>query len=330
MKKFVVAIDPFSKPSVPTLRAMKTIRSLASQSHAKLQSVAVVSPELLDWPRDFTEPVAELVDKAAVELIRKRQKQLKVKFDESPETIMQVFRSTRGTMQAVRNFANASNADVIAVLTNVKTNQSAFGFVSSLVSTSNTPVLAVNAKGPVVSKVKIIVFASDYSDDCKKAYIKTLDFAKEWGARIIVVSKLYTSFEYSSVASTLFTPAMLAYEPMLAQEEAAAEREAQQWQKIADLKQVKVDFEFTRKSGTVTDNILRIAKLKKADLIVVVAQTGKYASIILGSITRQLLAKSKTPVLVMRDAEENILRQVDSSNSAGSSKPSERLAPPLL
>lgn len=332
MNKFVVALDPFSKPTPGTIRAMKTIRSVASQAGAKLQSVAVISPELISWPRDFDSPVAEAVNKAAEKLICKKQRQLKIRFDEAPETVLQVFRSTKSTMNAVRNFADSTRADVIAVVANVKTKQSAFGFISSLVSTSHKPVLAVNAKGPAISKVKTIVFASDYSDDCKKAFIKTLEFAKAWGARIVVVSKLYSEVEYTSIASSLYSPALMSCEPLMAQEETRAERESLKWQNIADLRNVRVDFQFTRRHGSVSWNVLRIAKAERADIIVVVAQTGKYASLILGSITRQLLAKSKTPILVMRDIEENVFspKPNSSTTSQDSAQIDEKLASTLL
>ncbi len=302
MSKVLVAIDPFTKADGNAKRALQTIRAFANRLESKLQSVAVVSPDQLMLPLDFEKNLAEEFLQAALDNLEEKQKKLAVHFDDEPEVAVQPYRSQKRSIEAVTNIADELGADFLAVLTHVKKRRTfnLFGFVESLLSVSRTPVLAVSTECPLVTKINRLIFASDFSLQCKQAFIDTLDLAKTMGAKIIVVHKAVEFEGYAALASGMISPLIQAYEPLLEAEQQKTQRSVNEWTRLAALQSVEAEFVISRRSGMTGDIILQTAKAKKAQLIVVVSQTGKYESLVLGSVTRRLLQKAKVPVLVMR------------------------------
>lgn len=301
MSKLLVAIDPFTKVDANLRRAMQSVRAIANQLDARLQAVGVVSPDQLKLPIDFEKNIADEFVSSAQKSIVKKQNDLKVHFDLEPEVAVQPYRSSKRTIQAVDQAARDSKADIVAVITHPKTksHRSLFGFVGSLINLSSKPVLAVNAEAKPAAKIQQILFATDYNNQSKPAFLRTLDLAKTLGAKMIVVHKSFDITEYAALASGL-APLVEAYEPIMLAEEERVQRTSDEWKKSAESKGVEVEFVVTRRSGTVTDVVLKMAQRRKCELIVCVAETGKYEALFVGSTTRALLKNSKTPVLVIR------------------------------
>lgn len=304
MSKVLVALDPFTRADSKAKRAMRTLRSFSDQLNAKLQTVAVVSPDQLKLPVDFEKNLADELLSSAKKNINKKQAAMSVTFDDEPEVAVQPYRSTKSSIQAITKTADDVEADFIAVLTHVKkrtSNRALFGFVESLISVSNKPVIAINGQGSEIKKIRTIAFASDFSSQCKTAFIQTLELARSLDARVVVIHKSVKFEDYAALASGVASPIIQAYEPILLAEEEQVARATAEWTNLAELQNVPIEFIVTRRSGRVGEIVTKVAASKKADLIVVVSQSGKYESLIIGSVTRAVLQTAKVPVLVIRE-----------------------------
>lgn len=92
----------------------------------------------------------------------------------------------------------------------------------------------------------------------------------------------------------------MAVQKYLNEEHELLKKKAKQWATKAKAMGVSTDFTLLTGTLAIASAILESAEKEKADLIVLTEKTGPWASLVLGSVTRDVLSKSQQPVLVYR------------------------------
>ena len=138
---------------------------------------------------------------------------------------------------------------------------------------------------------KNIVYATDGSDHARQAMVYARDLAKSNNATLFVVhaypsiSDLLGYKEYDAIASRRIAHA----------QEIVG-------QVIRELKDAGIDLEQEVLEGPTAEAILRVADIRKADLIIVGARgRGSFKGLLLGSVSQKVIQHAPCPVLVVRN-----------------------------
>lgn len=163
-------------------------------------------------------------------------------------------------------------------------------FAETLLYRSEVPVLLVGPSAKIQEKVKKIVWADDLSSKSQKAFEKMLSFARELGAEVILYHGAQPIYEFSLAPSD---PAVKKYRGKVDKELQKREALAKKWGVSL---RVELDSSFSDIAGAT----LKLARTKKAELVVTQAKSGVLGTVLLGSVTRQILRDSELPVLVIK------------------------------
>ncbi len=143
-------------------------------------------------------------------------------------------------------------------------------------------------------EIKSILFPTDFSEGSLYALPYAVDMAKTHSAKLYMIHILYDI----ASASGLSVP-HTSLDQMYKELEASAKKELQNfgWQKREELK----DVEFTVVRGLPYDEILKFAKEKSVDLIVI-GTHGKTGidRVIFGSTAQRVVRHAQCPVLTVK------------------------------
>ena len=136
-----------------------------------------------------------------------------------------------------------------------------------------------------------IVFATDGSEYSRKAQRYACELARQYGATLYVVnvypntSELLGYKEYDLLASRRISLSQELLDKV-----------------IQELSQEGVKTEREVLEGPTTEAILRVAEVRKAELIILGARgLGSLKGLLLGSVTHKVIQHARCPVLVVRD-----------------------------
>ena len=147
----------------------------------------------------------------------------------------------------------------------------------------------------MLKPTKILV-PTDFSEFSDRALRQALDIAKQYGSKVYVLhvlhEEIYYVNEFSSVAGAL----QKIEDRKLA---AAKENLEKQLDNFPQAKEVQIETNFRK--GISYDEILKEAKEKEIDLIVI-ASLGRsgIAKYLIGSVARNVLKGAKCPVLLTK------------------------------
>ncbi len=136
-----------------------------------------------------------------------------------------------------------------------------------------------------------IVFATDGSENSRKAQQYACELAKQYGAILYVVNVYPTTSD------------LLGYKEydMLVSRRIALSRELLD-KVIQELSADGVKTEHEVLEGPTAEAILRVAQVRNAELIILGARgRGSLTGLLLGSVTHKVIQHAKCPVLVVRD-----------------------------
>jgi nucleotide-binding universal stress UspA family protein len=200
-------------------------------------------------------------------------------------------------------FCKAKKANFIITNTHARKGLSRLflgSFAETLITSSTLPILAVQPDAIVSDQIKRILFATDFSKNSNAGYKRTLEIAKKIGAEITLFHKRFSSVE-PIVQSGVYMlgGGWVSTAQLLDDEEKATIELSNKWIQQAKQYDVNVNYVSNPADLAISNAIIETAKTKKADLIVVVNQTGRWGTVVLGSISRELLRQAPVPVLIL-------------------------------
>jgi len=141
--------------------------------------------------------------------------------------------------------------------------------------------------------LKVILHPTDFSPLSGNALRYGVEFARRFGARLIVLHVLEYAYSAISLAEEAVTDAENALQKVLSPSQKAG-----------------LDVEMLLVRGNPCEEILRLAREREVDLIVMGTHNrGTLEHALLGSTTEKVIRKAPCPVLTIRHPEHEFIQQ---------------------
>lgn len=290
--KYIWAFDPFDKNKKLNKRAVALVSSILS-SKEKVEVVFVASPNYTELSTAFEVSEKDRFSLYPESLIQTAMKKLGVKTSKCTVLVEKTLSMTNSVRQ-LASYLNRSKTTVAIVASRAKTGLSRLvmgSFAESLVHFSPVDLLIFNETSKINEQSpKTLLFAHDYSKSADKGLERAIDYAKNWGCKLHVIhipDPAY-SFKFSGQGDEVEY-----YRKRVRHKLARIEKKV-------ELAGVLGSVELDPRWNNPAERILKRASIVGADFVLVVAKSGKLASLLGGSVTRQVLRTSPVPVLVVK------------------------------
>lgn len=304
--KVLWAIDAFHEDAKTQLQAGKAVKLLFKENPVTLHPVSVLSlgrynPESRSFPDKWSELAT-----AAQKNLEKLLVSSKIPNLEKSHMVKQEGNGVTGAVETFLTYALEEGADMIVVSSHGRKGAKRLflgSFAETLVLHSPLPVLVLNPKTEAREKLKHILFPTDFSDTSKEAYERVLKLARVLSCKVLLFHKLemlHPDFGYPFVVPPVSKEIVKAFA-----KEYHGMGEA--WVERGRKQNVEVKFYLNHTPGYTVDDILKVAKKHAAStLIAMASQSGPVKSVLLGSLTRQVLRNATCPVLVIHPHQESL------------------------
>jgi nucleotide-binding universal stress UspA family protein len=306
VQKILWLVDPYEE--LKNLRSSALwVKGLSQSLKAPVQPVHVLSggaagfaPEIhAAWLMQFVVDTEERLARVVAHF--------KLPHLLEPHVISEVYRSRSEAVSGFLEFAAEAEADLIVLQRAGGGRKKMGGFAETLLLKSGIPVLIVPPGGAKVAtyhKVKRLLVALDLSDTDREVTEAVFDRSLEWAKKmraslhLFHVLPLPPTVAYGPGAFDLGASAAAA---AYWSEEAtdARKRELERFRKLALKKGVACTVELETRSVRPADAILRAQKRTRADWLVMAGKSGRWSTLILGSVTRMVARDAPCPVWVI-------------------------------
>lgn len=303
-KKILWAVDAFPESRKLQATTLSTLRMLAKSTDADIFPVYLLSPDQLNLRIEFSQPwIGEFLpsaEKALNSLLAK----VKMQGLQKSQVLIQPSPSLRKSVEKLVQYAKENDFDLITLATHGRKGISRMvlgSFAETLFHRSPIPTLIVSPLGKPPQHFKKILFPTDFSEASLKAFQKLWIWAKDFGARITVFHKIPNPVEPVFQSGVLLLGGgWVPIKDFLSNEKKTAGETARKWCAQAQEAGVATDFILNDGAGSTVDGILRGAKKSGATLIAMASESGPIASVMLGSISRQVIRSATCPVWTFR------------------------------
>lgn len=306
-KNILWAVDPFHENPKQQLKMGKTLPLLFG-ANANLIPVSVLhrgryNPE----QQVFLETWNELAS-AAKKNLNRLLLSSKIPNLQPPQVIAQEDSSIGKAVTSLIAFALEEKVDAIAVSSHGRKGVARIllgSFAETLVLHSPIPVLVINPAWAPHKKIKHIIFPTDFSEASKLAYTRTLRLARTIGCKVLLFHKT----QFAPVTFGLVVPPMgkKATQEVLK----ILYKKGESWAKMGQILGVDVKFYLADQPGYALEDILKAAKRHPSTAMIAMAsQSGSVESVILGSLTRQVLRNASCPVLTIHPEQRKVTEKV--------------------
>lgn len=298
LKKITWAVDPVAEDMALQERCVHLLKSIAKKTSLAIEPVYVLSPDQLQLSSSFFPVKIGEFRLEAEQRLSKYLKRVKIPGIQTATVLVSSDLSLRSAVHALIEHARSSASDLIVVSTLSRKGMTRFllgSFAETLIMQSDIPVLLVSPKTKVAASIKEILVPTDFSDRSKEILPKVAMLARAKGAKVV----LYNQMEYLTQYTMDQFGVIPSYQKYLAEDSERRKSLGEKW--VNELKEegVRAEFVLNQKGAFTSDAILASAKKRGSSLIAMASQTGPVASILLGSVTRQVIRGASCPVWVI-------------------------------
>jgi nucleotide-binding universal stress UspA family protein len=290
--KILWAFNPFDVNRKLQRVALATVKAIAG-ARDQLEAVYVASPVEIDLATAFDVPVGlrfSVYPKKRVE-----QALRKLGFKQMRATVLtHDSLSLTSSVRALAAHAAREKADITLVASHARKGVSRLflgSFAETLVHLSKTDLLVFHEGTRALKREPgVLLFAHDLTEQGDQGFEKALRHAKRWKCALHVIHVPAPSYD-------------LHFDDQDERVEAYRKDVGKKIRRIqAALKRARVEgtVVIDAKWAPISELILARAKRVRADLLLVLAKSGRLAGFMGGSVTRQLLRASVAPVLVLK------------------------------
>lgn len=306
IRKLVWAVDVFEGPEQVLEQAAREIRGLMKHGLTEVEAIYVLSPSQLNVSIEFSGPWIKQYKPAAEAALNALIQRLNLEGIARPHVIVQNFPSSLHAVKALIEQAELSGADAILANTHGRTGFSRLlmgSFAESLLHHSSVPVLILGPKN-AIRPLNQILFPTEFGPYSKDAFRRAVSLAKDTGASVTLFHAVPHPIEpILQSGAYLLGGSWVPVSTYFSDETDRARRRAEAWIRWARGQGVRSEVVVDTIGGSVAESIVKIAERKNIGLIVMEAQSGPVASVLIGSVTRQVVRESGCPVLVIRMVE---------------------------
>ncbi len=314
IRRIVWAVDPFAEDvelQRRTAEAVCAVSANAGAGSADANGVAIEPVSIIYWDDrsvlSTTHPTASAsissnastdIQGAAAIAVNKMIQQFGIKRALPPTILVQGDLSLGKAVRRLIQHAKESETDLIAVGTQARTGATRFllgSFAETLILQSDVPTLVVSPKSKPIQKINHILYPTDLSRKSVDAFSDVVTLAKRLGASITVFHRV----EYQSLGPVGLIPAPPIFIESYKTDVSLREKESGMLAARARATGIDVNIKVEHQGAGALDAILELSEGMESGLIAMVSQSSSVKSILLGSITRQVIRHAHCPVWVI-------------------------------
>jgi len=296
LRKVIWAVDPFSQDEALHNRTVDTLRALRADRNLEIEPVYVHNFDLLRLPlRTRPDYIVALQREAeeALEAVVSRSNLGETSpplcLDQESESLSQ-----RSAVKELVRHAKEAAADLIVLSTHSRRGISRWvlgSFAETLTLLSDVPVLVVGPDVKEVKRFELMIFPTDLRDEKYPSYEHTLELAAELNCRILLYHKV-KHFPLMGLNRGV-SPEPVDAVP---EDTVALRKKALHWKDAAVRAGVPIEVTIDDEPGDAAHGILRFAKNHPNGLITIPFATTELQTLLLGSVTRQVIRSAPLPV----------------------------------
>jgi nucleotide-binding universal stress UspA family protein len=283
--KILWTFDPFDK-NTELNNLGKDILSKYFGKKDSLEIVYVASNAQAELATAYNIPIEKRYSDYPKKLIKEQLKKLSLKKIKI-EVLSEKSLSLTSTVKKVVDYTKKNKTDLIVIASNSKKLLPRFvlgSFAETIVHLSACDLLIYHQKTKFKSKAPAnIVYAHDFSIKGSSGLEKVVEYAKKWNSVLTIV---HVPVPEAGIDFHEF--------------QEITQKRVQKLKKSLEAQKVKCSIYLEYEVRPITETLLDIAAITKADIIAVTAQSNKLSAFLGGSITRQILRESLLPTLVLK------------------------------
>lgn len=302
LKEIIWAVDPYQKDRRVWKHSTEMLNYLAKETDAKIEPVYISTPAELRLLETYEVPAPKAMLNLSKTVLKKALKNARINNLKEPHIIVdrESFSMTSSTANLAR-YAARSNASTIVVGTNSRRGVERFflgSFAETLLYQSKTPVLLVGPKMQRKTRIRKILFATDFSSASKTAFRRLLKWAAPLKAEITVFHVVEDFSRFSNPFDNLMVgEESFLLSKALKRQAIASKAKLQLLAREAKTSGVRAKVSVERTTQSAGDAIIHAAHRIGADLIAVATQSGPIRAS-LGSVARHVVRKSTLPLWI--------------------------------
>jgi nucleotide-binding universal stress UspA family protein len=235
------------------------------------------------------------------------QKKNGLKNIEPPKIFTLILSSQKEAVEVLTTHAKKEKADFIVVSSHAKKGLKRLiigSFAETLTNYAKYPVAVITPNMQIKNDFSSIVLPTTFTKNEKKVFLWAIQFAKNFKSKIIITHSLPYPQD-PILSSGMFLLGSAPSVPIVnltdyEKSKKEIEKKAKDLEKLAKLHQIKTETIINDMCITISDGIIKTSKKQKASLIIMAHQSSRLATTLLGSITRQIIRESSTPVLIYK------------------------------
>lgn len=314
-KKVIWAVDAFESKPDAHAHVAGLLQSLAKREAIDLEAVYVLSPSQLNVPMELSGPWVAQYRPAAEAALDFVLKSNGLSGYSRSHVLVQNYSSNSEAVKALLAYANRNQVELLVSGTHARKGLERVlmgSFAETLIHHSDVPLIVVGPDGkptPVdqvqspVSLFSTILFPTEFRQNSKRIFRMVTQFASEVGASILLFHSVPAPLDpIVQSGAYLLGGSWIPVSTYFSDEGERSRRRAEAWADWAKNQGVSVDVTIYSQGGSVAEAVLETAAKKRVGMIALEAQTGPVASVLIGSVTRQILRLSSIPILILRQS----------------------------
>lgn len=299
-KKIIWAVDITQKPK-EVKNIVTELKQWSQKTNCEVLPVAVFPKAILDIPLSLLEKRKSHLTHSATNEVTQFLKSANANSFLNPEVLLCSSPSNRSMAMTLLDYAESQKAFAIFANSHTKNLWNTFtigGFAFTLTSLSHIPVLLMNLKAKPSKEIKNIIFPTDFSQDSKAALNHLKPVAKFFRSNVV----LFNQMEYYNYLPLSREKLKKEYtKEHFKKMRSERTHEANAWVEKLSASGIKAEAIMKPEKKSLWSEIDSLAKRKKAGLVALSSTGGPVTQTILGSVTRNLVANAKYPVLVFHE-----------------------------
>lgn len=303
-KNLVVwAVDPFSKNEDSMKKAMAVLKALSKGGLTPIQPTYVLSPDNFNFTGDFSGPWLKKFEPKVLVAMDAVISRLSLPGVQKPEILVNKQASMTGDVKKLLAYAQKQRAEIVVMNSHARTGLARFfmgSFAETALMETKTPLILVSPESKTVEGLNKVLFPTDLTKGNKRAFKKVVEFCKHHNAQLVIYHKLPDPIEPMIQTGVYMAGGgWVSVQQFIEKESDTREKESRKWVEEAAKSGVDAKFYIEEKPGFITDSINQYIDTHGVDLVAVGSKSGPVASVLVGSVARQLVREAACPVWVV-------------------------------
>jgi len=307
------SIDPFETETKPKRAVQEELKTWLEKMAFEVQPVYVLGLSQADLSHEpqgnWLNRYIPLVKKMLTEYME----EMGISQVRKPKIIVEQSSFVSRYIDSLLQYAEESQAQWILVSSRGRSGLSRVvlgSFAESLILKSPVPVWVFGHGDPAQLSLNHLVFATDFSDESKKALNEVVQQARVLNSEIVLFHKI--AFPQAMMTGSGLNPApYMLVDEYLQDQRKWAEKTAEEW--VGEVKAAGVLARYVMETGMrpISETILACAKENDAGLIAMASKSGPVAAAVIGSNAREVIRQSDCPVCVFGSGYFEKFRAID-------------------